>query len=64
MTVIRSPKYVVDENGDKQGVLLTVEEYEELLEDLADLAVALERRDEETVPHDAVVRELREEGLL
>jgi PHD/YefM family antitoxin component YafN of YafNO toxin-antitoxin module len=60
----RRPKYLVDENGEKQGVLLSMEEYEELLEDLEDLAVAAERRGEETVPHEEVVKELRDDGLL
>ena len=60
----RRPKYLVDENGEKQGVVLSMEEYEELLEDLEDLAVAAERRGEETVSHEEVIKELRDDGLL
>jgi len=41
--------YVVDEKGKKTGVLLTLRQYQKLLEDLHDLAVVAERREEEPV---------------
>ena len=50
--------YVVDENGNRTAVMLPIEEYEELLEDLQDLAVIAQRRDDPTVPLDAVVEQL------
>ena len=50
--------YVVDENGNRTAVMLPIEEYEELLEDLQDLAVMAQRRDEPTVPLDVVVEQL------
>lgn len=52
--------YVVDENGNRTAVMLPIEEYEELLEDLQDLAVIAQRRDEPTVPLDVVVEQLEE----
>jgi hypothetical protein len=58
------PQYVTDSDGRKTAVILPIEEYHELLEDLADLAVVAERRDEPTVPHDKVVAELRRDGPL
>lgn len=57
-------KYVIDDRGERKAVILPLSEYEELLEDLQDLAVAAERSDEPTVPHEEVVRELRRDGLL
>ena len=50
--------YVVDENGNRTAVMLPIEEYEELLEDLQDLAVIAQRRDEPTEPLDMVVEQL------
>jgi hypothetical protein len=47
-------RYVVDDTGRKVSVILPVFDYEELLEDLSDLAVVAERRDEPAVEHDAV----------
>ncbi len=57
-------RYVVDSTGRKVSVILPVSEYEELLEDLSDLAVVAERRDEPTVVHDAVKKRLKADGLL
>ena len=48
------PKYIVDEKGRKQSVVLPIREYEELLEDLADLALIAERRNDPTVSLESV----------
>lgn len=39
-------RFIVDEQGKRQAIVLPIKEYEELLEDLADLAVIAERADE------------------
>ena len=49
--------YVVDENGNRTAIMLPIEEYEELLENLEDLALIAQRRDEPTVPLDVVVEQ-------
>ena len=58
------PEYVTDEQGRRKAVILPIEEYDELLEDIDDLAVAAARRDEGTVSHRKVVEELKESGIL
>ena len=57
-------QYITDEKGKKTAVILPIEEFEELLEDLQDLAVLAERRDEPTIPHEEVVARLRRDGYL
>lgn len=57
-------RYVVDDTGRKVSVILPFTDYEELLEDLSDLAVVAERRDEPAVVHDAVRKRLKADGLL
>jgi len=57
-------KYITDEKGRKKEVILPIKEYEDLIEDLEDLAIIAERRDEETVDHDEVIKRLKEDGLL
>ena len=42
-------KYIVDSNGTKTAVILTIEQYEQLLEDLHDLAIVAERRSERPI---------------
>ncbi|MBV9656698.1 MAG: hypothetical protein JO295_01185 [Verrucomicrobia bacterium] len=59
-----APQFVVDANGNKTAVLLSIEEYEELLEDLHDLAALAERKGEPTVPLEEVIAELKRGGLL
>lgn len=51
-------QYITNEAGEKTAVLLPIEEYEGLLEDLHDLAAIAERRNEETVSHEEVLKEL------
>ena len=53
-----------DEAGRRIAVLLPIEDYERLLEDLQDLAAIAERRDESTVSHQDLVAELKRDGLL
>lgn len=43
-------QFIVNEKGERTGVIVPVEEHEELLEDLHDLAVIAERRGEPTEP--------------
>jgi PHD/YefM family antitoxin component YafN of YafNO toxin-antitoxin module len=57
-------QYVTDQNGKKTAVILPIEEFEELLEDLDDLAVLAERRDEPTIPHEEVIERLKRDGFL
>lgn len=57
-------QYVTNQDGVKTAVLIPYEEFQELLEDLEDLAIIAERRDEPTVSHDEVLAELKRDGLL
>ena len=44
-------QYLTNEKGRKTAVVLDIDDYEKLLEDLDGLAVIAERRGEETIPH-------------
>ena len=57
-------RYVVDTKGKKKEVILSVERYEQLLEDLHDLAVVAERRDEEAISLEEMKRRLKKDGVL
>mgnify|MGYP001598641731 CR=1 FL=1 len=58
------PKYITESNGRQSAVILPIEEFNGLLEDLDDLATVAERVKEPTVPHAQVVKELKEDGYL
>jgi PHD/YefM family antitoxin component YafN of YafNO toxin-antitoxin module len=57
-------QYVTDENGKKTAVILPIEEFEELLEDLEDLAVLAERREEPSLSHEELMERLKRDGFL
>jgi len=57
-------EYVTDNTGAKRAVILPIEVFYQLLEDLEDLAVAAERADEPTIPHQTLIDQLKSDGLL
>ena len=57
-------QFITDEKGDKKAVILSMEDFLELVEDLQDLALLSERRDEPTIPFEQVLVELKRDGLL
>ncbi len=52
------PDFVTDQNGKRKAVILSLEHYQELLDDLDDLAVVAERQSEETISQAELEREL------
>jgi hypothetical protein len=59
-----NPQYITNERGEKTAVILPINTFEELLEDMVDLAVIAERRDEPTISHKQLIEELKQDGLI
>ena len=57
-------QYMVDSKGKRKAVVLPVKQYEQLIEDLHDLAVVAERREEEPISLEEMKQRLKEDGLL
>ena len=57
-------QFLVDEAGRKTAVILPVRRYKKLLEDLHDLAVVAERREEEAISLQEMKRRLKAHGVL
>ncbi len=57
-------RYVTNEKGKKTEVILKVKDFEEILEDLNDLAVIAERKNEKVIPHSEVLKELKKNGAI
>jgi hypothetical protein len=57
-------QYVVDMQGKKTGIILPLNRYQKLMEDLHDLAVVAERRDETSVSLQEMKRRLKKDGIL
>ena len=60
-TSFAGEQFIVDANGRRTAVLLPLKRYKELLEDLHDLAVIAERREEEPIPLEEVEPTARRE---
>ena len=51
-------QYVVNDEGQKTAVLLPIHQYEQMLEDLHDLAIVAKRREEEAINLDEMLERL------
>ena len=59
----REANYIV-KNGKRTAVILPIEQYEELLQDLDDLAVIAQRKNEPTIPLAEIKRWLKSNGSV
>jgi hypothetical protein len=60
----RRRQYQTDAQGKRTAVVLPIAEYEQLLEDLHDLGVVAERRDEPTIDRAELTRRLAGGGAV
>ena len=56
-----NPQYITNDTGEKISVILPINEFQDLLEDIEDLATVAERRDEPTISHEQLITELKSE---
>ena len=57
-------QFLTDDRGQKVAVVIPIGDYEELMEDVADLASVAERRNDERLSLDEVKKQLIADGLL
>jgi hypothetical protein len=57
-------KYIVNEKGAKTDIIIPLDEYVELLEDLHDLAIIAERKDEPSVSLKELKKKLLDNGII
>jgi hypothetical protein len=57
-------QYVIDADGNRVAVILPLKRYERLIEDLHDLAVVAERRDENPIDLEELTARLKVDGAL
>ena len=57
-------QYITDTSGKRVSVIIPITDYENLIEDVADLASVAERRDDERISLDEVKANLVKDGLL
>lgn len=64
MGVSLTPQFLTNEQGERTAVLLSIADYERLLEDLDDLAVVAERRSEPVLTHQEMLDEFKRDGII
>jgi hypothetical protein len=57
-------QFITDKTGEKTAVIIPIQEFQELLEDIDDLAAVAERREGPRLSHEELLVELRRDGLL
>lgn len=57
-------QFLTDDHGQKVAVVIPIADYEELMEDVADLAAVAERRDDERISLADLKKHLIADGLL
>ena len=56
-------QYITDTHGNKLAVIIPIAEYDQLMEDISNLATTAKRRNEETISFEKVKKTLIENGL-
>jgi hypothetical protein len=57
-------QYLTNEAGEKTAVVLSIADYQRMMEDLEDLADIVDRRDEPSIPHEEFLAQLKKDGLM
>ncbi|MEO5913564.1 MAG: hypothetical protein ABIS50_04990 [Luteolibacter sp.] len=57
-------QFLTDEKGKKVAVVIPIADYEDLMEDVADLAAVAERRDDDRISLKELKQQLTADGLL
>jgi len=57
-------QYVTNQTGEKTAVIMPIAEFNELIEDIEDLAAVAERREEPTISHEDLLAELKRDGFI
>jgi len=52
-------RYITDKKGNKKEVVLPIKDFNELIEDLEDLSVIQQRKNERIIKHEDVVKILK-----
>ena len=64
MSTSKKEQFVVDAEGNKKSIVLPIKKFEQLMEDLHDLAVVAERREEKPISLEEMKRRLKKDGFL
>lgn len=56
--------YIIDENGNKKAMIIPVADYEEIMEDIEDIVIAYQRKEEKKKSFKEIKENLNKKGLV
>lgn len=59
-----NPQYITNETGIQTDIIISMKKFNELLEDIEDLAAIAERRKESSISHEELLKELKKDGFI
>jgi hypothetical protein len=57
-------RFIINDKGKKTSIILPIDTYEELIEDIHDLAMIAERKDESSINFDDLKAKLKTDGFI
>jgi PHD/YefM family antitoxin component YafN of YafNO toxin-antitoxin module len=64
MPINLHPQYITNERGEKTAIVLSIQDFEKILEDIEDLAKVAERKDEKITSHQDFIEELKQDAII
>ena len=64
MPINLHPQYITNDSGEKMSVILSMQEFASILEDMEDLAITAERKQESTSSHTDFIKELKQDEII
>ena len=64
MPINLHPQFITNDKGEKVSVVIGMQEFENMLEDIEDLTAIADRKDEDTTSHDKFLEELKADGTI
>lgn len=58
------PKFVTDASGKKTEVILSIDVFNQIIEDLEDLSIVASRKSDSLISHEDLINELKSDGLI
>lgn len=57
-------QFIINDKGEKVSVIIPIDDYVDLLEDIHDLAIIAERKDEPAISFDILKAKLKSDGFI
>ncbi len=57
-------QYITNDKNERVSVIIPINEFEQMIEDFEDLQIVAQRKDEESISHQDILKELKQDGII